>query len=102
VRVEAVEQLPPVQLDALVVVTERFQGPAWAWVARRARAIAMRIRVIGSTSVGRNRSISLDRLQEGSVGKSACRVGRGNGLRAVAVSGTSQGIFEDSLRSIEE
>jgi hypothetical protein len=47
----AVEQLPPVQLDALVVVTERRQGPAWAApVSITTAAIAMKIRM--STSVG--------------------------------------------------
>jgi hypothetical protein len=48
----AEEQLPPVHVDALVVVTDRREnGPAWAEVARRASAIAMRIRRM-STSVG--------------------------------------------------
>jgi hypothetical protein len=51
VRVDAVEQLPPEHVLALVVVTLRRQGPAWAEVARRARVIAMRIRRM-STSVG--------------------------------------------------
>jgi hypothetical protein len=42
-----------VQLDALVVVTERFQGPAWAAPERTATATtAKRIRI--STSVGKN------------------------------------------------
>jgi hypothetical protein len=52
----AVEQLPPVQLDALVVVTERFQGPAWAAPERTATATiattAKRKRI--STSVREN------------------------------------------------
>jgi hypothetical protein len=53
VRVEAVEQLPPVQVLALVVVTERFQGPAWAEVAIRDRATAITIRRMGNPPWGK-------------------------------------------------
>jgi hypothetical protein len=53
----AVEQLVPEHVDALVVVTERRNGPAWAAPDRTATAtIAMRKRI--STSVGnKKRSI---------------------------------------------
>jgi hypothetical protein len=51
VRVDAVEQLVPVHVDALVVVTDRRNGPPWAALERTATArIAMRKRM--STSVG--------------------------------------------------
>jgi len=57
VRVDAVKQLVPVHVLALVVVTLRRQGPAWAAPERTATAtIAMRKRI--STSVGnKKRSI---------------------------------------------
>jgi hypothetical protein len=65
----AVEQLPPEHVLALVVVTDRRQGPAWAEVARRASAIAMRIRVM-STSVGwESIHRSTDRHRAGHLGK---------------------------------
>jgi hypothetical protein len=49
----AVEQLPPEQVLALVVVTDRRNGPAWAAPERTATArIAMRKRI--STSVRKN------------------------------------------------
>jgi hypothetical protein len=54
----AVEQLLPVQLDALVVVTDRRNGPAWAALPRRARAtIAMRIRTMSTSVRNEKRSI---------------------------------------------
>jgi hypothetical protein len=49
----AVEQLPPTQVLALVVVTDRRNGPAWAAPERTATATtAMRKRI--STSVREN------------------------------------------------
>jgi hypothetical protein len=62
VRVDAVEQLVPVHVDALVVVTDRRNGPPWAALERTATArIAMRKRI--STSVGnKKRSIEPDNV----------------------------------------
>ncbi len=58
---EAVEQLLPEHVLALVVVTLRRQGPAWAEVEARATArIAMRKRI--STSVG-NKKRSIEPTQ---------------------------------------
>jgi hypothetical protein len=62
VRVDAVEQLVPVHVDALVVVTDRRNGPPWAALERTATArIAMRKRI--STSVGnKKRSVEPDNV----------------------------------------
>jgi hypothetical protein len=61
VRELAEEQLPLVHVDALVVVTERRNGPAWAAPERTATAtIAMRKRI--STSV-RNKKRSIEPTQ---------------------------------------
>jgi hypothetical protein len=63
VRVDAVEQLPPVHVLALVVVTLRRQGPAWAEVADHMTNAAIAIRIRISTSVGnKKRSVEPDNV----------------------------------------